>query len=208
MDGSLQALATVDDFELIVAWRAGDERAREQLFARHYARVHRFFDVKVPSVADDLTQQTFLACLELADRLERPGSFRAYLFGIARNHLLRYLRRAGRDDARLLPYQTAAGDRTTPSGVVARSEQHWTILRAMEKLPTDLRIALELHYWEGMSTPDIAAVLRVPSSTITTRLSRARARLRSAVVALAPNVDVRQDDLEHWTKSLADRSID
>ena len=123
----------LDDFELVAAWRAGDTRAQERLFARHYARVHRFFDVKIPAVSDDLTQQTFLACVELAEKLDKPGSFRAFLFGVARNHLLRYLRSAGRD-VRVQPYETSAGQRTSPSGVIARSEEQWLVLRAMEKL--------------------------------------------------------------------------
>lgn len=97
----------------------------------------------------------------------------------------------------------------SPSGVVARHEEHWLLLRAMDRLPQDLRIALELYYWEHMSGPEIGEVLRVPLSTVTTRLSRARERLRHQVVRLTrPGLvrDTLATDLEAWTRSLVQPS--
>lgn len=197
-------MGAAGDGELVGSWRAGDDDARERLFARHYPSIDRFFSVKVPHAAADLTQQTFLSCVELLERLESPGSFRAFLFGIARNELLRFLRSAGRDESRLQPYETRPGTGGfTPSGIVAQHEIQWLILRALEALPVDLRIALELHYWESMTSSEIAAVLKVPQSTITTRLSRARTRLATRVDELRGDAEaLSAAELEQWTRGL------
>jgi RNA polymerase sigma-70 factor (ECF subfamily) len=64
-----------------------------------------------------------------------------------------------------------------------------------------------LFYWEGMSTAEIAEVLELSVTAVTTRLSRARARLRETVERLAATPQVRASllgDIEGWTRSLAD----
>ena len=190
-----------DDFELIRGWRSGDQLARDALFSRHYGRIRRFFDVKVPAAAEDLTQQTFLACIELVDQIEKPGSFKAFVFSIARHRLLRYLRSARRTEGPS-PIESFADSATSPSGIVARNKEHWLLLRAMERLPTDLRIALELFYWEDMRSSEIAQVLRIPLSTVTTRISRARTRLRSIVEELSAGAVDAGEHLDNWAKSM------
>ncbi len=206
METSIEAVSRDDDDSTLVErWRAGSVAAREALVSRHYPSIHRFFDVRLPSMADDLTQQVFVSSLELFERIQEPENFRAFLFGVARNILLRHLRKESRAP-NTAPYQTSAGDRTTPSGVVAKKEAHWLVLRALEMLPTDLRIALELYYWEEMNSSDIATVLRVPVSTVTTRVYRARTRLREAVAKLAPEQACDDAEIAAWTRQLASRS--
>ena len=70
---------------------------------RHYASVSRFFANKVKRDYDDLTQATFLACLESIGRFRGEASFRTLLFAIARNKLLRALREIRRDQRRSCP---------------------------------------------------------------------------------------------------------
>ncbi len=195
-------MAGPTDAQLVTRWRAGDDAARETLFARHYPSIERFFAVKVPAAAADLTQQTFLSCVELLAKLHDPERFRAFAFGVARNHLLRHVRAAAKDDARTQTYETGPGQGPTPSGVVAHHELQWLVLRALEGLPMDLRIALELHYWEAMTSTEIGDVLRVPRSTVTTRLSRARQRLLARIVELGGGRQLTPDEVERWARSL------
>jgi RNA polymerase sigma-70 factor (ECF subfamily) len=54
----------VDDFELLRMWAAGHAASGDLLARRYYPNVRRFFDSKVPTDAEDLTQRTFLACAE------------------------------------------------------------------------------------------------------------------------------------------------
>ncbi len=170
---------------------------------RHYPAIERFFSVKLPGAAADLTQQTFLACLEAADRLEKASSFRAFLFGVARHVLLRHLRSEGRQ-APVESYTTRPGaPGATPTGLIAQREEQVLILRALESMPVDQRIVIELHYWEGLDSREIADVLRIPQSTVTTRLSRARGRLEKRLAELQPNAKATPvAEMESWLRSL------
>ena len=81
------------EIALLERWRAGDKRAGEELFNRHLEHVFRFFDGKVGSRAEDLTQQTFLACVKSRDQFHAESTFRTYLFGVAWKELRHFLQR-------------------------------------------------------------------------------------------------------------------
>jgi len=81
-----------DDLAVLQRWRDGDQRAGEELCGRYFDEVHRFFEHKLSGEADDLTQQTFLACVRTRDQFRGQSKFRTYLFAIARNELYTRLR--------------------------------------------------------------------------------------------------------------------
>jgi RNA polymerase sigma factor (sigma-70 family) len=194
------------DFELLRAWKLGDTEAANALTQRHYARVRRFFDLKVTHLAEDLTQQTFLAAVEALDHYRGDASFKTYLLGIARRQLLRYLRKRGRHD-RAMAFADSGGPsvRTSLSTVTARAEEHRLVLMAMTQLPTDLQIVVELYYWENMPTADIAMVVQSNPSTITSRLARARTLMRDLVTTMTRPGRLRDTllaDLDGWQRQL------
>lgn len=172
---------------------------------RHYTSVLRFFELKATAAADDLTQRTFLACMEGRERFRGEGSFKGYLFGIARFQLLEYLRR---NDRRLVRFgeEDDGPPVTRLSTVVARHQEQQLLLRALVCLPTDMHVALQLYYWEGLPTAEIGQVLGIPKSTVTTRLARARDKLRELLLAMTKPSPIRTrllDDLEGWARSVA-----
>ena len=65
--------ASTEDLEALEAWQRGDRDAGERLMRRHYTSVLRFFELKATAAADDLTQRTFLACMEGRDRFRGEG---------------------------------------------------------------------------------------------------------------------------------------
>jgi len=79
------------------------------------------------------------------------------------------------------------------------------LLEALRRLPLDLQIAIELHYWEGMTVREIALVVDAPEGTIKRRLQRARARLEAIIRELADS-DVLANstigDLAGWARQL------
>lgn len=199
--------ATASDFELLLAWRGGDTLAANVLTQRHYASVRRFFDLKVTHLAEDLTQQTFLGAVEGVERYRAEAGFRAYLFGIARMQLLRVLRKQGRHEHAMRFAESGGGPSvaTSLSVVAARREEHKALLMALSQLPTDLQIVVELYYWEGMATAEIAAVLETNQSTITSRLARARERVLELVLEMTRPGRLRDSlmaDLDGWQRSL------
>lgn len=194
------------DRALLRRWQLGDADAGESLARRNYDRVHRFFEIKSSFQADDLTQRTFLACVEQAATAEIV-SFRAYLFGIARNVYLMQQRGEGRRERALDALAgLGTGGRTSLSVVVARNAEQQLLLRAMVELPAETLMLLQLFYWEGMAAREIGEALAIPTSTVTSRLARARQSLREAVGVTPGAARSRETvlaDLAGWAQSLA-----
>jgi len=143
-------------------------------------------------------QRTFLACVEAVERIDEARSFRAYLFGIARRQLIYHYRRNRRDSDRFDPMTQSVCDvRGSPSVIAAVREEQRLVLDALQELPLDLQITLELHYWEGMTVAEVADVLEVPAGTIKSRLYRARELLRDRLVARGASAAVSDASVEH-----------
>ncbi|MCX4243274.1 RNA polymerase sigma factor [Paraliomyxa miuraensis] len=197
------------DFELVKAWQAGDDEAGDALVKRHFWGVYRFFRNKVDDAAEDLAQRTFLACMEARGRVRPELSFRAYLFGIARNQLMLYLRRHHRSAHLFEPTKTSVADlRDSRADVkLVRNQQQRALLLALRQIPVDFQIAVELYYWEELSVSEVAAVLDVAPGTVKSRLARARDKLRERLEQLElPEATLRStlSDLEGWARSLRD----
>ncbi len=159
-----------NDDELLGAWQTGDTTAFDELVARHYTSIHRFFDLRVPAAADDLTQQTFLGALEAASRFRRESSFRTFLFAIAHKQLLRRLRDRPPGIERFGGEETS----TSLSMVAVRQQEHQFLLMALAQLPLELQLVTELYYWENLRTAEIGEALSLNPSTVAGRLARAR----------------------------------
>ena len=85
------------DADLVAGWRGGDTDAGEALIERHYDAIVRFFRTKTDVGVEDLVQRTFLVCAERLHSYGGVATFRAFLFGIARNVLFEHLRAKLRD---------------------------------------------------------------------------------------------------------------
>lgn len=195
---------TSADFALLRQWRSGDALAADALVRRHYSSILRFFEMRTRN-AEDLTQRTFLACVEGQEAFRGDASFRTYVFSIARRLLMKHLAEQ-HSAARLARFDAVSGDaKTTVSALLSRKQEQQILLAALSTLPEQTQTILVLHYWENLRSREIAEVLEVPTSTITTRLSRARGELSHRVEQLATGRAgaALLSDLETWTRSLA-----
>jgi RNA polymerase sigma-70 factor (ECF subfamily) len=199
----------VDDAQCLRAWAAGDAGAGELLFERHFEAVARFFRNKTDADHDDLIQATFLGCLESLPRFRAEASFRTYIFAVARNVLSKYYRSRRRERERLDFGTISAADLgASPSAWVAQGEGARTMLQALRRIPMDSQIALELHYWEGMTGQQIAEVLDIPLGTAKTRLRRARQLLEAELEKFSEGALVpahTYSDLDAWARGLRDQ---
>lgn len=195
-----------EDVELLQAWRGGDQRAGNTLLRRYFDSLYRFFAAKVEDEVEDLIQRTFLALVRHRDAIREAASFRAYMFTVARREFYRYLRtRRRRRDPLDFGTVSLADLGTSPSAVVARRNDRALLLDALRRIPVQLQIALELHYWEDMSTAEIAAALEIPHGTAKSTLRRAREHLRRALeddVAAVPELARSLEDLDAWARSV------
>lgn len=167
------------DYALLERWRAGESSAGEALVVRYFGAVRRFFRNKVGNDVEDLVQQTFLGCVEGRDGIRQDGSFRTYLYSIARFQLYSYYRKRHRDRALDFTTTSVHDLRTSPTGVLDRQERQQQLMEALQRMPIDLQLALELSYWEELTAPEIAVILNIPENTVYSRVRRAREQLRS-----------------------------
>jgi RNA polymerase sigma factor (sigma-70 family) len=195
------------DEQLFEAWRAGDAAAGAALYERYFDPLFRFLRGKVEAAVEDLLQQTFLTCVKRKDALRDGAKFRSYLFTVARHELFEHWRqrakRAGDVEIGELSIQDLG---TSPTGIVARQAEHRLLLRALRTLPLDLQIALELHYWEDLTGPELAEVLAIPEGTVRSRLRRAQEALETAMTELAEDPESlasTRAGLDKWAASLA-----
>jgi RNA polymerase sigma-70 factor (ECF subfamily) len=197
------------DFDLLDAWRGGDRSAGDQLFERHFKGLFRFFRSKVDdAIAEDLTQVCFLACVDGKDKFRQSASFRTYLFSIARNQLYMHFRKRGRQE-KIMEFGTAsvADLGAGPGTMAANKAEQKLLLKALRRIPVDFQIAVELYYWEGLSTKELAEVLGVPEGTVRSRLTRAREHLAKQMKELAESPELAEStmgDFERWAASLKD----
>lgn len=204
----LQPGSVADDADLYAAWRQGDKRAGQALIERYYDPVLRFFRTKVGPQADDLVQRTFLVCAEGGFRGD--SSFRAYLFGIARNVLLKFFRNKQRD-AKVDPDFTVSSVHELdpgPSTMAARRAEQRLLLEALRRIPLEFQLLMELFYWEELSIAELEAVLELPNGTIKSRLRRGRQLLKDAIGKLPSSPEEKESVrvlLSDWADKMQDQ---
>jgi RNA polymerase sigma-70 factor (ECF subfamily) len=191
--------------ELLERWGQGDRAAGAELFERHFDALYRFFCNKVQDGAEDLIQQTVLACVEGRARFRREASFRTYLFQTARFQLYAYYRRRNQDRNLDLETVSVADLGTSPTGVIARKEDERLLLEALRRIPAPYQVLLELYLWEDLSGAEVGEILELSEAAVRSRLRHANDRLRTELVAMAGDecmLPDTVDDLQAWAKRI------
>ena len=174
------------DEALYGAWHGGDAEAGNRLARRYTRPLLRFFLNKVPDVAEDLMQRTFLDTVGSGPPPDELRSFRALLFGVARKQLFRYFEGRGELKGEDMMSRVSLADlATTPTQRIAREQDRDLIHRALATLPMDDQIAIELYYWQKLSVPEVANALSISAGGMRAKLHRARAKLREAYFELS-----------------------
>jgi len=170
---------------LLQRWRAGDSRAGEQLCARHFDEIYRFFAHKLPGDADDLTQQTFLGCVQARNQFLGHSTFRTFLFAIARNQLYTRLRRMPKVEHVDLEVSSLNELVSSPSRKLHEQQELAQVRAALQALPVEQQVLLEFHYWHDLDAAGLAEVCETTPGAIRVRLLRARRALRARLTSMA-----------------------
>ncbi|MDD9969441.1 MAG: sigma-70 family RNA polymerase sigma factor [Myxococcales bacterium] len=176
------------DQELLERWAAGNRKAGEVLFDRHIGQLRSFLRRKVVSGADDLVQQVFLGCLEGHGRIRSGGSFRSYLFGIARNVVSDHYRSLHRHVHYDLEMTSQVIDEPELAAKPADDVNNRVLHDALRQLTRDQQLLLKWTYWGGLSVVEVADALGIGVNTAYTRLRRARLRLEGILRELSPDL--------------------
>jgi RNA polymerase sigma-70 factor (ECF subfamily) len=171
-----------DDARLMLAFRDGDRRAFEALFARYTPRVLTFLTrlVRDRARAEELTQDVFVRIYNAADRYEAKARFSTWIFGIAHNLALNELARAHRRHEHSTAHleELASADPAPGADEKLAGEQlRRKLERALAKLPERQRAALLLRSEQGLGYEEIAQALDASVSSVKSLIHRARETL-------------------------------
>ncbi len=167
-----------DDANLVAAMAEGDRAALAALY-ECYSGVMLAVGVRILrdlSEAEELLHEVFVEAFRAAGAYDRArGSVRTWLTLRMRSRCLDRVKSAGRS-------RRVGLDDVAPARMVAPVESgtgdERRVTEALAALPPDQRIVLELGYFEGLSSTEIAARLGVPVGTVKSRTAAALARLR------------------------------
>lgn len=191
-DESAPDMGGEDDAALMVRVSLGDTDAFSALYTRfgtlvYSTAVHVLGDAQA---AEDVTQEIFLRVWRRPDQFDPArGRFTTWLLSVTRNRAVDELRSRGRrrrfetdppEAAETSVDQTTESD---PALSAALAEDRAAIRRAMDTLPQEQRLAIEMAYFGGMTQAEIATALHQPLGTIKTRIRLGMQKMRLALAA-------------------------
>ncbi|HET6671464.1 MAG TPA: RNA polymerase sigma factor [Pyrinomonadaceae bacterium] len=184
----METIKAFSDCELLRLLRGGDPNALATLYQRRQRGIYRFALQMSgsTSIAEDITQEVFLVLIHDNSNFdETRGSLNSFLFGVARNHVLRRLQRE-RFYSPLETKDTDGGDPLLPQALVtkdgpldelSRTETIESVRKAVLALPERYREVVVLCDLQELSYAETAAVLGCAVGTVRSRLHRGRTLL-------------------------------
>jgi RNA polymerase sigma-70 factor (ECF subfamily) len=177
--------AAETDQQLVARVQKGDSRAFDVLVLKYQ---HKIFGLISRYVHDadevqDVAQEAFIKAYRALPRFRGDSAFYTWLYRIAintaKNHLVARSRRPPGsdveiDDAEYFEGGGALREIETPESALFGEELKQVVDRAIAELPDDLRTAVTLREFDGLSYEDIAEVMDCPVGTVRSRIFRAR----------------------------------
>ena len=173
------------DKELVRRAQNGDRCAFDLLFLRYQHKIHGLVGryIARPEEAEDATQEAFIKAYRALPGFRGQSAFYTWLYRIAvntaKNHLAARSHRPqsidlDAEDADVGEVAEAMKEMETPEGALRRDELQAAIEQAIAALPEDLRSALTLREFDGLSYAQIAEIMACPVGTVRSRIFRAR----------------------------------
>jgi RNA polymerase sigma-70 factor, ECF subfamily len=168
---------------LFLAWRSGDRTAGDALVARLRAHLQRFFRARTRNseLAEDLVQETLLACVRAKQALVDEVALRGYVYTAARRILARELER--RDRVAMALEESELIDN---ADLHAEYEQRVVVdqlRQCLQARPTRCTRAATLYFLEGRRGREIAVLLEISEGTVRSRIRHGLGQLRQALQA-------------------------
>lgn len=176
-------MKTPGDEELMPRVRDGDPEAFEQIVLRYQNEAWRvaYRFTGDAAEAEDLAQEAFIRVFEASSRYKPTASFRTYIYRILNRLCLDHIRKmrpVPTDE--LLPVTDPA---PSPDEAIRRKERDALVQEAVSALPPNQRMAIVLHYFEGLGWSEIADAMGVSSKAVERLLARGRKSLEDRLSA-------------------------
>jgi RNA polymerase sigma-70 factor (ECF subfamily) len=173
------------DENLVLRVQQGDKAAFDLLVIKYQHKIIQLVNryVKDPSEAQDVAQETFIKAYRALGDFRGDSAFYTWLYRIAintaKNYLVSRARRSSNyqvdiQDAEAIENAPQLQGMDTPERLLLNQEIIDTIKTAIDQLPEEMRTAIMLREFEGMSYEEIAVAMDCPVGTVRSRLFRAR----------------------------------
>jgi len=177
--------ATREGETLVARLRAGDLGALGEAYDAHHVHVRAFAARLLgdSSAAEDLVQETFLTLPRVVARFRGESSLRTFLVSIAVRHAGHHIRAAARRRtamARFARERRSEGSERGGAGPDEEAERRRLaaeLLKALDALPVEQRVAVVLCEVEERTSAEVACIVGAPEGTIRTRLFHAKRKL-------------------------------
>lgn len=173
------------DKQLVAKVQKGDSRAFDVLVLKYQHKIFGLISryVNDPDEVQDVAQEAFIKAYRALPKFRGESAFYTWLYRIAINTAKNYLvsrsrRPPGSDveigDAEYFEGGGALREIETPETALFGAELKIVVERAIRELPDDLRTAVTLREFDGLSYEDIAEIMDCPVGTVRSRIFRAR----------------------------------
>ena len=187
--------AQPSDEQLVVRVQKGDKRAFDLLVLKYQQKVHSIVGrfVRDTDEVADVVQESFIKAYRAIPNFRGDSQFYTWLYRIAvntaKNYLVSRSRRPPSSDIDVADAEYYSGsdylkDLGSPENNLFRDELEAVIVKAIGDLPEDLRTALTLREYEGLSYEGISEIMDCPVGTIRSRIFRAREAIDAHVLKL------------------------
>jgi RNA polymerase sigma-70 factor, ECF subfamily len=184
------------DRQLVERVQRGDKRAYDLLVLKYQ---HRIVSLVSRYMRDqdevlDVTQEAFIKAYRALPGFRGDSAFYTWLYRIAINTAKNYLVSKSRrppdtdidvDQGEYQEVGLALSDIENPENSLARDQLQAVVYKAIDDLPEELKVAVTLREFEGLSYEEIAGVMDCPVGTIRSRIFRAREAIEKKIAALA-----------------------
>ncbi len=175
----------MNEILLISRARGGDRDAFGELVEQYRDNVYRLAYRMCGNAydADEAAQEAFVAAWRALPNFRGDAKFSTWLYRLTTNAAIDVMRREKRHqtvgDGEM---KEVADDADSPQETVERTEQQEAVQKALATLSEEYREVLLLRYMEELDYAEIAEVLQLPSGTVKSRINRAKAALKTALL--------------------------
>jgi RNA polymerase sigma-70 factor (ECF subfamily) len=174
------------DRQLVERAQRGDKQAFSLLVEKYQRKLARLLSrfIRDPAEVEDVTQEAFIKAYRALPAFRGDSAFYTWLYRIGINTAKNYLMALGRraptsteveaEEAEGYDEGEQLRDINTPESLLLSNEIAETVNATIEKLPEELRKAIQMRELEGMSYEDIAQAMDCPIGTVRSRIFRAR----------------------------------
>ncbi|HAQ48243.1 MAG: RNA polymerase sigma factor RpoE [Glaciecola sp.] len=186
------------DQQLVDKVKEGDKKAFNLLVLKYQNRVTNIVARYVKNSGDvaDVTQEAFIKAYRALPNFRGDSAFYTWLYRIAVNSAKNYLVSQSRkppasdvdaQEAEFYEGAEALHELASPESKLLTKEIETMLLRAIDRLPDELRVAITLREMEGMSYEEISEIMSCPVGTVRSRIFRAREAIDAVIAPLIHN---------------------